>query len=267
MPRRTSCATPSCAGRRCGSAWPTPPCRATAACPRSIGGAQGAGRRPGGGRHHHRPRRRRPQNLLGFSDERLLRAVAAASTPVVSAIGHENDRPLLDDVADLRASTPTDAAKRVVPDVAEELSRDRAGAGAPRHAALAAMSATRSTGSGTCARVRRSPTPPGSSTRAPRSSPAGSRADASSSIARSSAQTRRAAELRAATCVPSRRRPRSTAATRSPSSPTDVIVRDRRTAPSRAPARRSSRVAARFVRGPLRRPDVREPWRRIGWKP
>jgi len=60
-----------------------------------------------------------PQTLLGFSDERLVRAVAAASTPVVSAIGHENDHPLLDDVADVRASTPTDAAKRVVPDVAE----------------------------------------------------------------------------------------------------------------------------------------------------
>lgn len=61
-----------------------------------------------------------PQTLLGFSDERLIRAVAAATTPVVSAIGHENDRPLLDDVADLRASTPTDAAKRVVPDVTEQ---------------------------------------------------------------------------------------------------------------------------------------------------
>ncbi|WP_029150842.1 exodeoxyribonuclease VII large subunit [Microbacterium indicum] len=61
-----------------------------------------------------------PQTLLGFSDERLVRAVAAARTPVVSAIGHENDRPLLDDVADLRASTPTDAAKRVVPDVGEQ---------------------------------------------------------------------------------------------------------------------------------------------------
>ena len=61
-----------------------------------------------------------PQTLLGFSDERLLRAVAAASTPIVSAIGHENDHPLLDDVADLRASTPTDAAKRVVPDVGEQ---------------------------------------------------------------------------------------------------------------------------------------------------
>ncbi len=62
-----------------------------------------------------------PQTLLGFSDERLVRAVAAASTPVVSAIGHENDHPILDDVADLRASTPTDAAKRVVPDVAEQV--------------------------------------------------------------------------------------------------------------------------------------------------
>lgn len=61
-----------------------------------------------------------PQTLLGFSDERLIRAVAAATTPVVSAIGHENDHPLLDDVADLRASTPTDAAKRVVPDVGEQ---------------------------------------------------------------------------------------------------------------------------------------------------
>ncbi|MBD8204830.1 exodeoxyribonuclease VII large subunit [Microbacterium sp. CFBP 8790] len=61
-----------------------------------------------------------PQTLLGFSDERLVRAVASASTPIVSAIGHENDRPLLDDVADVRASTPTDAAKRVVPDVAEQ---------------------------------------------------------------------------------------------------------------------------------------------------
>lgn len=61
-----------------------------------------------------------PQTLLGFSDERLVRAVAAASTPVVSAIGHENDHPLLDDVADVRASTPTDAAKRVVPDVSEQ---------------------------------------------------------------------------------------------------------------------------------------------------
>ena len=61
-----------------------------------------------------------PQTLLGFSDEKLVRAAAAATTPLVSAIGHENDRPLLDDVADLRASTPTDAAKRVVPDVGEQ---------------------------------------------------------------------------------------------------------------------------------------------------
>lgn len=63
------------------------------------------------------------QNLLAFSDETLLRAAAACETPLVSAIGHEADRPLLDEVADLRASTPTDAAKRVVPDVADELAR------------------------------------------------------------------------------------------------------------------------------------------------
>ena len=63
------------------------------------------------------------QNLLAFSDETLVRAAAACQTPLVSAIGHEADRPLLDEVADLRASTPTDAAKRVVPDVADELAR------------------------------------------------------------------------------------------------------------------------------------------------
>lgn len=60
-------------------------------------------------------------HLLPFSDEALVRVVAALDTPVVSAIGHEADRPILDEVADLRASTPTDAAKRVVPDVAEQL--------------------------------------------------------------------------------------------------------------------------------------------------
>ncbi|MCU1549559.1 MAG: exodeoxyribonuclease large subunit [Glaciihabitans sp.] len=65
------------------------------------------------------------QNLLVFSDENLVRTAAACVTPLVSAIGHEADRPLLDDVADLRASTPTDAAKRVVPDVAEEIARVR----------------------------------------------------------------------------------------------------------------------------------------------
>ena len=62
-------------------------------------------------------------DLIGFSDERVVRAAAAAKTPIVSAIGHEADRPVLDDVADFRASTPTDAAKNVVPDVAEELYR------------------------------------------------------------------------------------------------------------------------------------------------
>ncbi len=63
------------------------------------------------------------QNLLVFSDEGLVRAASDCTTPIVSAIGHEADRPLLDEVADLRASTPTDAAKRVVPDVAEEIAR------------------------------------------------------------------------------------------------------------------------------------------------
>jgi exodeoxyribonuclease VII large subunit len=71
------------------------------------------------------------EDLLSFSDEALIRTVAACRTPVVSAIGHEQDTPLLDYVADLRASTPTDAAKRIVPDVTEQTAlitqlRDRA---------------------------------------------------------------------------------------------------------------------------------------------
>ncbi len=61
------------------------------------------------------------EDLLPFSDETLIREVAACRTPVVSAIGHEQDTPILDYVADVRASTPTDAARRVVPDVSEQL--------------------------------------------------------------------------------------------------------------------------------------------------
>lgn len=60
------------------------------------------------------------EDLLPFSEEALQRAVAMCGTPVVSAIGHEPDNPILDNVADLRAATPTDAAKKVVPDVNEE---------------------------------------------------------------------------------------------------------------------------------------------------
>ena len=71
------------------------------------------------------------EDLLPFSDEGLVRLAAKCSTPIVSAIGHEKDSPLLDLVADFRASTPTDAAKRVVPDINEEIDlieklRDRA---------------------------------------------------------------------------------------------------------------------------------------------
>lgn len=65
------------------------------------------------------------EDLLPFSDEALCRAIVAATTPVVSAIGHEPDNPLSDLVADLRAATPTDAAKRLVPDAAAELTSVR----------------------------------------------------------------------------------------------------------------------------------------------
>jgi exodeoxyribonuclease VII large subunit len=60
------------------------------------------------------------EDLLPFSDETLCRAIAACRTPVVSAVGHEPDNPLCDLVADLRAATPTDAAKQIVPDTAAE---------------------------------------------------------------------------------------------------------------------------------------------------
>jgi exodeoxyribonuclease VII large subunit len=60
------------------------------------------------------------EDLLPFSDEALCRAVANCRTPVVSAIGHEPDHPIVDDVADVRCSTPTDAGKRVVPDAPAE---------------------------------------------------------------------------------------------------------------------------------------------------
>ncbi|MEY3346531.1 MAG: hypothetical protein RIR40_256 [Actinomycetota bacterium] len=63
------------------------------------------------------------EDLLPFSDESLVRLAASCIKPIVSAIGHEQDTPLLDLVADLRASTPTDAAKRVVPDIQEELEK------------------------------------------------------------------------------------------------------------------------------------------------
>jgi exodeoxyribonuclease VII large subunit len=63
------------------------------------------------------------EDLLPFSNESLIRAASAARTPIVSAIGHESDVPLLDLVADFAASTPTDAARRIVPDVADERAR------------------------------------------------------------------------------------------------------------------------------------------------
>ncbi len=65
------------------------------------------------------------EDLLPFSDEGLVRLAASCKKPIISAIGHEQDTPLLDLVADLRASTPTDAAKRVVPDIREEFEKIR----------------------------------------------------------------------------------------------------------------------------------------------
>jgi exodeoxyribonuclease VII large subunit len=79
------------------------------------------------------------EDLLPFSDESLVRAVAATRTPVVTAVGHETDTPLVDHAADRRASTPTDAAKLVVPDVAEEVARLAQLRGRARRAVLARL--------------------------------------------------------------------------------------------------------------------------------
>ncbi len=74
------------------------------------------------------------EELLPFSNEAMVRAVAQARTPVISAIGHEVDQPLLDHVADWRASTPTDAGRRVVPDAAHERATVTTGCQRMRHA-------------------------------------------------------------------------------------------------------------------------------------
>ncbi|MDC4232606.1 exodeoxyribonuclease VII large subunit [Actinomyces sp. B33] len=83
------------------------------------------------------------EDLLPFSDETMVRAVAAARTPVVSAIGHEGDSPLLDLVADYRASTPTDAARRIVPDRVRELDGIGQAVSRARQALAARLSAER----------------------------------------------------------------------------------------------------------------------------
>lgn len=85
------------------------------------------------------------EDLLPFSNEALLRAVSAARTPVVSAIGHDVDTPLLDHVADHRASTPTDAAKAIVPDADHERSAVRNAHGRVRRALAARLRHERTT--------------------------------------------------------------------------------------------------------------------------
>lgn len=79
------------------------------------------------------------EDLLPFSDESLIRVVAGIDTPVVAAIGHEEDRPLIDYVADYRASTPTDAARKIVPDVLQEISDLRNARARLRDLALSGM--------------------------------------------------------------------------------------------------------------------------------
>lgn len=92
------------------------------------------------------------EDLLPFSDETLVRAVSATRTPVVSAIGHEQDSPLVDSVADVRASTPTDAAKLVVPDVAEQAALVDGLARRAQRAVFARLDRERAIVNGLCSR-------------------------------------------------------------------------------------------------------------------
>ena len=169
-PSTTSSRTPAAAGRRCGSRCARSPSRARPPCSRSARRWPSSTRLAdvdvivvarGGGS---------TEDLLPFSNEALLRAVAACRTPVVSAIGHEEDTPLLDLVADVRASTPTDAARRVVPDAAHELDgRGRRPASAAGRCSAAGWSAS-ATCCGSCGPGRPSPTCAGCSCSGPPSS-------------------------------------------------------------------------------------------------
>ena len=201
----------------------------------------------------------------GSATSALVRAAPRHPRPSSSAIGHEADRPLLDEVADLRASTPTDAAKRVVPDVAEELVRVEQ-ARARLRMRLTRMLTHEIDRIG---QLRSRPAladPSGSSTAAPRTSPGGSRAAPSSWSAASSAPTARVAELRAQLRALSpqahaRPRLRDRAARRRPGAARDRPGAPEGTAPH---ARRSPRARS----GPVRRAVARRRCRRrrIEWR-
>jgi len=156
------------------------------------------------------------EDLLPFSNETLVRAVAACRTPVVSAIGHEQDAPLLDFVADLRASTPTDAAKRVVPSLREQVDT-RSPACADAVAWSCATSSTASSRRSTTAATRRA-------------------------LGRSLGPARRPPPATSSTSPPGVRAPLppppSTAATRSSPTPDGAIVRDADSCRRRRPPRR-----------------------------
>ena len=97
------------------------------------------------------------EDLLPFSDERLVRAVAACSVPVVTAVGHEQDTPLVDLAADVRASTPSVAGRLVVPDFVElRTALERAHAALGRGARLIVERRTERLGAAH-ARLRRAP--------------------------------------------------------------------------------------------------------------
>ena len=116
------------------------------------------------------------EELLPFSNEAMVRAVAAARTPVISAIGHDVDQPLLDLVADWRASTPTDAGKKVVPDAQRELALVDGGRDRLRRAARATRSRRSGPACGPSSAARSWPTLSPSSGCAARSSPPCARA-------------------------------------------------------------------------------------------
>lgn len=190
------------------------------------------------------------EDLLPFSDEALCRGVAACRTPVISAIGHEPDTPLVDHVADVRAATPTDAAKRVVPDLAEEtahLAQLRRRARRALHAWVeredAALAALRRRP------VLADPWPPSRPAPMPSPSPATAPAASSTRASPTAPPTSAASPPRSPPSAPP---PRSPAATRSSSAvPTPAP-------PSCAPRRRDPRRRPPHPPHRRRRPRLRD---------
>ncbi len=256
-PSKTCCATRGCAGRPSSSASAYAAVQGDRTAPEVVAAIRAPRRRPRGRGHHRRARRRRLPEPAGL--QRRARRAGRRRGIHAHRLG---DRPRGRPAAARRGRRPAGLDADGCREARRARRRRgararRAGAGAPRHAPLRRCSPARSTASGTCGRGRPSPTPAGSSTAAPRSSPGGSRAAPSSSSAASSGRPRASASC-AATCVRSRRRRRSTAATRSCRAHDGHVLRGPQGAPEGA------RLTLTLAEGALGRGLHRSPSHRDG---